>query len=432
MVEALYAFSVVLLLCFVGVKIGFATLFVGLIGVGFMRGWEAAFTLVGQQVFQVSNDYNLSVIPLFILMGVFIHRSGIAEDLFDSACSGLSGVRGALAQSTLLACGGFSAVCGSSIATAATMTRVAMPSMDRYGYSNAISTGVIASGGTLGIMIPPSVPLVIYGLLTQQDIGVLFMAAVVPGLLLLLSFMLVVALWARISPADTPRVINKVAPKKKGAGASALAILGLFVLILGGMYGGVFTPTEASGIGAVVAAVISMTRGSLRNLSEWRDNLVEASMTTTNLFVVFFGALVFTQYITLTGMPFDLVHSIEKLEISPLSLVTGIAIIAILLGMIFEAVGILVLLVPVFIPTLEAAGIDMIWFGIIIAIVIELGLITPPIGMNAFVVSNMVPEIPISRIFYGVLPFILAMLVVLALIFLLPEIATFVPSMLSS
>lgn len=428
MIASLIAFAAVLALCFFGIRVGFATLFVGFVAFGLDRGWNAAMSLVGQQVLEDAMNYNLSVIPLFILMGVFIHRSGVSTDLYNAAYAGLGRIRGGLGHSTVLACAGFSAVCGSSLATAATMSKVAMPSMFRFKYSSALATGTIAAGGTLGIMIPPSVPLVIYGIIAEQDIGLLFMAGILPGVILVLSFLAVVSIWARINPKATPAGGPEMPEEGNTAVLAVLPIIALFALVLGGIYGRVFTPTEASGIGAVGAAVISFSRGHLRNINEWKDALVETGSTTAGLFVVFFGALVFTQYITLTGMPFDLMFMFEDMGLSPFGLVCAIAIIALIMGMVFEAIGILLLLVPVFLPALDAAGIDMIWFGIVVVLVIELGLITPPIGMNVFVVRAVVPSVPLSRIFKGVLPFALAMLAVLIATLLIPGIATLLPS----
>lgn len=430
MIAALIAFGLVLILCFFGVRIGFASLAVGFLGVAIERGLNAGMTMVGQQVLEDAMNYNLSVIPLFILMGTFIHRSEVSTDLYNAAYAGLSRVRGGLAHSTVIACAGFSAVCGSSLATAATMTKVGMPSMQKFDYSPALATGTIAAGGTLGIMIPPSVPLVIYGLVAQQDIGLLFLAGIVPGLLLVLSFLVVVGLWVRASPAAAPFSENELdAESQRRSILAVLPIGALFVLVLGGIYGKIFTPTEASGVGAFGAALIALARGYLWKLSEWRDALVETVVSTASLFMVLFGAIVFLQYITLTGMPFDLMFWIDDMGLSPLGLVVMVTLIALLMGMVFEAIGILLLIVPVFLPALELAGVDLIWFGILIVLVIELGLITPPIGMNVFVVSAIVKDIPLVSVFKGVLPFALAMLVVLVVLIAVPELVVFLPNM---
>ncbi len=430
MTLALTGFAVLILLCFFGIRVGFATMFVGIVGFAYLRGWPAAFSLAGQQIMDDAMNYNLSVIPLFILMGTFIYRADLSRDLYNAAYAGFGRFRGGLALSTVIACAGFSAVCGSSLATAATMTKVAIPPMRRYRYSDSLAAGSVASSGTLGIMIPPSVPLVIYAIVAEQDIGKLFIAGVLPGLLLVGLFL--GAVWFTVwqhpehGPAGDP-LDPEVARQSLRV---VWPVLGLFTLVLGGIYGSIFTPTEAAGIGAFGAALISLTRGHLRTLDEWISTLAEAARTTATLFIVIFGALVFAQFINLSGMPYDLLDLVDSLHLSPTGLVIAVVLIAILMGMIFESIGILLLLVPVFLPALYDSGIDMIWFGIVVVLVTELGLITPPIGMNVFVVKAVMPDIQLVRIFSGVTPFIAAILVALFLIFLLPGIATFLPKLM--
>jgi len=427
---ALTGFAVLIALCFFGIRVGFATMFVGIVGFAFLRGWSAAFSLAGQQIMDDAMNYNLSVIPLFILMGTFIYRAELSHDLYNTAYAGFGRFRGGLALSTVVACAGFSAVCGSSLATAATMTKVAIPPMRHYRYSDSLAAGSVASSGTLGIMIPPSVPLVIYAIVAEQDIGKLFIAGVLPGLLLVGLFL--GAVWFTVwrhpeyGPAGDP-LDPEVARRSLRV---VWPVLGLFTLVLGGIYGSIFTPTEAAGIGAFGAAVISLLRGHLRTLDEWISTLAEAARTTATLFIVIFGALVFAQFVNLSGMPYDLVDFVDSLHLSPTGLVIAIVFIAILMGMIFESIGILLLLVPVFLPALYDSGINMIWFGIVVVLVTELGLITPPIGMNVFVVKAVMPDIQLARIFSGVTPFIGAILVALLLIFLFPGIATFLPKLM--
>lgn len=430
MTGALVGFAVLLLLCFAGLRVGFATLFVGLVGFALERGLPAALSMTGQQIMDDAMNYSLSVIPLFILMGVFIYRADISKDLYTAAYAGLGRLRGGLALSTVVACAGFSAVCGSSVATAATMTRVAMPPMRRYRYHDSLSAGTIAAGGTLGIMIPPSVPLVIYGIVAEQDIGKLFIAGILPGILLVALFMGAVAVTVRIDPEAGPAGEAMDPAETRKALRAVWPVIVLFVLVLGGIYGKVFTPTEASGIGAVGAAAIAFLRGHLRSLGEWRAALVEATRTTATLFIVIFGALVFAQFINLSGLPFELVEIVDGLDLTPTGLVMCVALIAILMGMIFESIGILLLLVPVFLPSLYAADVDMIWFGIVVVLVTELDLITPPIGMNVFVVRTVMPDVSLGHIFRGVTAFIVADGIALALVFLVPVIATFLPALM--
>ncbi len=430
MITALIGFATLLGLCFFGFRIGYATLIVGLVGFATQRGWSAAFAMTGQQIVEDAMNYNLSVIPLFILMGVFIHRADISRDLYDAAYAGLGRFRGGLALSTVAACAGFSAVCGSSLATAATMTKVAMPPMRAFRYSDRLASGTIAAGGTLGIMIPPSVPLVIYAIVAEQDIGELFMAGVLPGILLVSLFMAAVAVTVRLDPAAGPAGEPISDQDKRRAFKVVWPVIGLFVLVLGGIYGRIFTPTEASGIGAFGAAIIAISRGYLRTFEQWIDTLVEAAKTTAALFIVIFGALVFAQFINLSGMPYDLVFLVQDLDLSPTGLVIAVALIAVLMGMVFESIGILLLLVPVFLPTLIQSGVDMIWFGIIVVLVTELGLITPPIGMNVFVVKSVMPDIRLADIFRGVVPYIVALLSALVFLFVFPYIATLLPSLM--
>ena len=432
MTASLIAITVLLALCFLGVRIGVATLLVGFAGFAIERGFSSALQMSGQRILDDAMNYNLSVIPLFVLMGVLIYRADVSSELYEAAHRAFRRTRGGLAHSTILACAGFAAVCGSSLATAATMTKVAMPSMRRHRYRDSLSTGTVAAGGTLGIMIPPSVPMVIYGIIAEQDVGRLFLAGTVPGILLVLLFMGVVAVWTRVDPSVAPlEAETDPAALTAPLGARVVwPVVGLFVLVLGGIYGRLFTPTEAAGVGAVGAAAIALSRGKLRTLHEWTESLIEAARTTAALFLVIFGALVFAEYANYTGLPYAITDWVAALKLSPFMLVVVIAIIAILMGMVFESIGILLLLVPVFMPALNDAGVDMIWFGIIIVLVTELGLITPPVGMNVFVVKSVLPDANLAQMFRGVMPFVAAMLLALLLILLIPQIVVFVPNLI--
>ncbi len=430
MTTALVGFAALLLLCFIGFRVGFATLIVGFVGFAMQRGWGASFAMVGQQVFHDSMNYNLSVIPLFILMGVFIVHARISQDLYDAAYSALGKFRGGLALATVLAAGGFSAVCGSTLATAATMAKVAMPPMRSYNYSDRLASGTIAAGGTLGIMIPPSVPLVIYGLIAEQDIGLLFIAGILPGLLLVTLFLIAVGITVRRDPLAAPPSPPLEPDRRRAAMRGTLPVLALFLIVLGGIYTGAFTATEAAGIGSFGAAVIAVLRGHLRTLGEWRECLVDATTTTATIFIVLLGAIVFSQFINLSGMPYDLLDLVDAWELSSTGLVIFVCCIAILMGMVFEAIGILVLLVPVFLPALSIAGVDMIWFGILVVLVSEIGLITPPIGMNVFVVKSVLPDVRVGAIFRGVTPYIFALVLALVLVLAIPQIATLLPGLM--
>lgn len=425
------AVVVLLALCFLGVSIGIATLLVGVVAFALERGIGPAMQMSGQRILDDAMNYNLSVIPLFILMGAFVFRADVSTDLYRAAHRQTRGLRGGLAHSTILACAAFSAVCGSSLATAATMTRVAMPSMRRFGYGEGLAAGSLAAGGTLGIIIPPSVPLLIYGIIAQKDIGELFMAGVLPGLMLVGLFLGTVSLWVHLQPDVAPMTGSADAGTDGGSGFAVAAVIALFVVVMGGMYTGLSTPTEAAGIGAVGAAAIALVRGRLSRLSDWIETLSEAARTTAALFLVIFGALVFAEYANYVGLPYLIAGWVDSMHLGPLGLVSVIIAIGIVMGMFFEAIGILLLLVPVFLPSLMQAGVDLIWFGIIVVLVTELGLITPPIGMNVFVVRSVAREGDLVAMFRGVLPFVGAMLVGLTLILAFPSIATLLPTLMA-
>lgn len=422
---ALYGFAVLLFLSFIGFPLGFTTLVVGFVGFAYTRDWNwgGAMTMVGQQVMETGANYSLSVIPLFILMGSFIHRSNISEDLFRAAYAFIGYRKGGLAQATVLACAGFSAVSGSSLATAATMTKVAIPHMRRYGYADSLSSGVVAAGGTLGIMIPPSVPLIIYGLLAEEDIGKLFIAGTIPGILLVLLFLAAVRFSVWRNPALGQPGERMARAERFSAYAKVWPVIALFLLVLGGIYVGAFTPTEASGIGAFGAAAFAFAKGHVRSWKALLDILIDSAKTSATLFAVIFGALVFANFINLSGLPFDLLDMVGALNMGPTGVVLFVCLVCIVLGMVFEAVGLLLLIVPVFLPTLQLMEVDMIWFGIVMVVVVEMGLITPPIGMNVFTVRAVMPDIRLNDLFKGVTSFVVADIVALALLILFPVIA---------
>lgn len=432
MTLALIGIAVVLILSVLGVPLAFATLFVGVAGITWLRGFDAAVGITGQWIMESSMNYGLSVVPLFILMGAFIHRSGISEDLYDASYAWLGHFKGGLAMATVFACAGFSAVCGSSLATAATMGRVAMPPMRKFNYNDGLSTGTIAAGGTLGIMIPPSVPMVIYAIIVSGDIGALFIAGILPGLLLVSLFLVAIAILVRFRPELGPAAEALPISERFRRSLGVYPVIALFLLVLGGIYTGLFTPTESAAVGAVGAYVFALARGHMRSWRELMGALGETVRTTAMIFAILFCGLIMAQFVNLTGLPFELVDLVtgDGAVISATALIIGICIICVIMGMIFEALGILLLVVPVFLPSLEALGVDMIWFGIIIILVVELGLITPPIGMNVFTVKAVVPDVALIRIFAGVTPFIIAMLVGLVLIFLIPGIATWLPDLM--
>ena len=426
MEAAILGFAVVLALAFLGVPLGYVLLLVGIGGFATLRGIDPALSMAGQQIIHIATNHELSVLPLFCLMGSFIHRSRMSEDLYDAANAFVGHRRGGLAMATIAACAGFAAVSGSSVATAATMSRVAMPPMRRYRYADSLAAGAIAAGGTLGILIPPSVPMVIYGLLTETDIGRLFIAGILPGLLLTALFMLSIYAVVAIRPGWGPSGERVPWRGRLRTLWKVWAILTLFLIVLGGIYLGVFTPTEAAAIGATGAFAFTLGRGAF-SIGETFGALVEAARITAMLFVVLFGALTFSNFITLSGMVSQLVAWLEALNLSPLGVVAMMCVIYLILGAVFDSLAMLLLTVPIFFPIVTSLGLDPIWFGIVVIIVIEAGLISPPIGINVFVVQSVLPDVSLWRIYAGVWPFLLAMIAALALVLVFPSISLFLP-----
>jgi tripartite ATP-independent transporter DctM subunit len=362
-------------------------------------------------------------------MGAFVNRANLSQELYDAANSWLGHRRGGLAMATVAACGGFAAISGSSLATAATMTKVAMPPMRRYGYDNGLAAGTIAAGGTLGILIPPSVPMVIYGILTETDIGELFVAGIIPGILLIVLYCTSIAVVTWIDPKAGPKAPRIPLNERWPYLAKVWGVAALFFVVMGGIYGGIFTPTEAASIGAFGAMVFVLWRRRLT----WPTligSLVEAGRTTGTIFAVGFGALIFSNFVTIAGLPRDLVGVIRAFDLPAVGVVLMICLILIILGMIFDALAMILLTVPVFFPIVASLGLNPVWFGIIIIIVVEIGLITPPIGLNVFVVKSIVNDVPLGKIFRGIVPFFFASIVGLLLIIFYPPIALVLPSMM--
>lgn len=451
MIVSLIGFVVLLTMSFAGVPLGFSLVIVGVIGFAWaradltgqallswgetgldvnMRALNAAFSMAGQQTFDVATTYTLTVIPLFVLMGAFIHRSQLSQDLYDAANAFLGHRRGGLAMGTIAACAGFAAVCGSSIATAATISRVAMPSMRRFGYADSLSTGSIAAGGTLGILIPPSVPMVIYGLLSETDISQLFIAGIIPGIILTVLFFLAIAIATLRDPAAGPRAERVPMAKRFRLLAKVWGIVAIFVVIIGGIYLGVFTATEAAGIGVITAAIFAALRGRLTPKALW-ESLVETGITTGMIFVVAIGALIFSNFVNLAGFTRVMIDLLTGFEMTGRQIVLCIVLSYIVLGCVFDSLAMLTLTVPVIAAILKPMGVDMVWFGIIAVIAVELGLITPPVGINVFVVQAAAGNVNVWTVFRGVWPFVLAMIILLVAILFIPEIATGLPELMA-
>ena len=406
MITALLGIFAILGLAFLGVPLGFSMLLVGAAGFAILRGVDPALSMIAQQVIDNSANYGWSVLPMFILMGVFVHRAEMSDELYDAAYAWLGHLRGGLAHATVASCAMFAAISGSSIATAATMSKVAIPPMRRLGYADSLAAGSVASAGVLGVLIPPSVPLIIYGILTEQDIRALFIATVGPGILATLLFIGAVWLTTLIWPHLGPRGESHTWRQKFAALENVWSVLLLFALVMGGLYGGVFTATESAGMGAAGAFLIALARRKLSR-SAFLDCLVESSKTTAMIFVIAFGAMVFANFVALSGMVGALIGWIEDMRLPATGVIVAIAAIYLVLGCLMESLGV-----------------NLVWFGVFVVMMIEIGMLTPPVGMNVFTVKTMNPEIPLKTIFKGVMPFVIANLLAVAIMVAWPQIAT--------
>lgn len=428
MTVTLIGFAILLLLIMARMPIGLSMGLVGFLGFVYLNDWNwvSALSMSARRVVDTSRDYSLTVIPLFILMGNLVTKSGLSHELYRASYSFLGHFRGGLAMATVVACGGFSAICGSSLATAATMAKVSMPPMRRYGYADTLATASIAAGGTLGILIPPSVILVIYGIMTEQSIRELFAAGFLPGMLGIALYVVAVAWTVWRNPEAGPPGERSTTQERIEAMKGIWGTLLLFGIVIGGMYGGVFTPTEAAGIGAAGAFVIALARKSLT----WRslyEVLTETAHTSASLFVVVIGALIFSNFITRAEFPNQLLELIKSFDLSPLAVIFLILGIYILLGCILESLSMLLLTVPIFYPIVQSLGFDLVWFGILVVVVTEISLITPPVGLNVFVLSGVLKDVKTSTVFKGVTPFWVVDIIRLMLITLIPAIALALP-----
>ncbi len=427
MTEALIAFAVMLALTFLRVPIAFAMALVGAGGFALLRGIDPALALIGQVSRDTVMTADLSVVPLFILMGNFVSQARLSEGLYAASHAFLGHRRGGLAMATVVACGGFSSICGSSIATAATMAKVAMPSMRKFGYDPGFAAGSIAAGGTLGILIPPSVVFVFYGLMTGTSISKLFAAGILPGIVGILLYVAAVQVTIRIRPSLGPPAERTPWPERWRALSGVLGVIVLFVIVIGGIYLGVFTPTEAAGIGAFGGFLFALAKRTL-TFANLRETLVETAVTSTILFTVLIGALLFANLVNAMGLPTALQALVQDSGLGPMGVIMLILVIYIILGCVLESMSMIILTIPVFVPLVDSLGFNLIWFGVIVVVVTEIALITPPVGMNVFVLRSLLRDVSTGRIFGGVMPFIAADIVRLAVLVLFPAISLLLPS----
>ncbi len=415
-----------LLLLALRMPIGTAMLLVGIIGFAILNGVPAAIAALGTYPYEYAAVYDLAVIPLFVLMGNCAAASGMGRDLFAAAYAWVGHWRGGLATATVAACAGFAAVSGSSVASAITMGRVCLPEMRRYNYDPKLATGTIAAGGTLGILIPPSTAFVIYGIRTEQSIGRLLLAGVLPGLLLTAIFMITIAIWMRFRPEYGPPGPRANARERLRATGKAGPMMTVVLISIGGIYAGIFTVSEAAAVGGFLSLLYAWWARALTGNSV-PTILLETVRTTAMVFLILIGAQIFGPFLALSGLPEHIAAGLSGLDVPRVVVLLLILGVYLLLGTFLEGFSMLVLTLPIVIPIINALGYDLIWFGVIMVIVLEMGLIDPPVGINVFVVKGLVPDVPMSEIFIGILPFWVAMMVCIGILIAVPEIATIIP-----
>ena len=420
----------VFILLFLGMPIAFALMLVGFAGISYLASIEAALPIAARTVYEVSAYYPYTVIPLFIVMGGFAGSSGMTKDLYSTFDKWFRKLPGGLGIATIGACAGFAAVSGSSVATAATMGTVALPEMKRFNYHPRLATGTVAAGGTLGFLIPPSIGFIVYGMLTEQSIGKLLVAGMIPGLILAVAYMAIVVVWVKLNPSVAPVSPEAVSWREKfSALLGVWEPLAIFLLVMGGIYGGLFTPTEAGAMGATVLFLVAIIKRKLN-----RQNLVGALLEAVRISVMVLflvaGANVFSYFLALSTIPMKVAGWAAALEVSPYLIHTIIVIIYLFLGCFLDAISMMVLTMPVIYPVILALGFNPIWFGVIAVLMMEAGLITPPMGLNIFTVAGVAKGVPIETIFRGVAPFLLSIFAIVILITIFPQLALFLPNMM--
>jgi C4-dicarboxylate transporter, DctM subunit len=422
--------AVLLLFFLFGMPVAFSMAFVGFVGFAYLAGLFPALSLIAQDIFGEFSSYPLSVIPMFILMGTFAFASGISKRLYETTYAWLGHRRGGLTIATVLACAGFAAICGSTAATAATMGKISLPEMKKYGYDDKLATGTVAAAGTLGILIPPSTILIVYGILTEESIGKLFIAGILPGLLLSLAFVSTVMFLCLHNPALGPPGVRVGWKKRFTATAGIVEAMILFLLTIGGLFLGWFSPTQAGAIGAGGALLIGLGRGQL-TWQRFVDAAKEGLGTACMVIFIITGAVIFGHFLAITTIPFLLADSVAALPIPPMGVMAVIIFIYFIGGFFMDSMALVVVTIPIFFPVVMKLGFDPIWFGVIIVLVAEMGVITPPVGVNVFVIKGIAPDIPLHIIFRGILPFLVALVIVTIIMVLIPQIATFLPSLVA-
>ncbi|MDD3994775.1 MAG: TRAP transporter large permease [Dehalococcoidales bacterium] len=429
-VVGLVGIIILIVLFILGMPVGFAMAFVGFAGFSYLVSPSAGLNLLARDVFTNLSSYSLTVIPMFLLMGSIAFASGISTRLYAASHTLLGNVRGGLAMATIMACAGFAAICGSTSATAAAMGKVALPEMKKYGYADSLATGSVASAGSLGILIPPSTIFIVYGILTRQSIGSLFLAGILPGILLATLFVIVVAVMCRRNPALAPAGQSTTFKEKLVGISGVTEMLLLFFLVMGGLFAGWFSPVQAGAVGAAGALLIGIVR---RNLSwqAFKEAIIETVKVTCEIMIIVTGAIILSHFIAVTTIPNMLSGWISGLGIPDVAVIAMIILMYLIGGLFMDSLAMITLTIPIIYPLVLAMGFDPIWFGVIIVLVTEMGVITPPVGINVYVIKGITKGISLETIFKGIIPFLIAIIICVALLLAFTKIATFLPGIAS-
>jgi tripartite ATP-independent transporter DctM subunit len=416
-----------------GMPVAYVMAIVGYVGFSFLTSGSSGLSLISANIYEAFSSYGLTTIPLFILMGQFAFNSGIGRRLYDTAYKYFGNIRGGLAMATIAACTAFGAVCGSSPATAATMSTVGLPEMRRYRYADALATGCVASGGGLGMVMPPSVVMIVYGVLTEQSIGALFVAGILPAILIALLFIITIYIWCRMDPTQGPPGQKFTWAEKLKSLVGMIDTMIVFVLVIGGMFVGLFTPTEAAGVGAFGVLAVSV----IRKRMTWKAfvaSLEETLRTSCMVMMLIAGAIIFGKFLAITRIPFNIASWVGGFDLPPFLIMTAIVIVYIIGGCVMDALALVMLTIPIFYPVVMNLGYDPIWFGLVIVLVTQIGVITPPVGINVYVVygvaQGVVGKIPLETIFKGVFPFLIAIIAGIIIITIFPQIVLYLPNLM--
>jgi len=420
---------ILFILLFINVPIGLAMILIGFLGYCYFAGFGAAVPILGISPFTTAKTYTFCVIPLFMLMGEFAVNSGITTNMYYTLNKWLGHLPGGLAMVTIGACAGFAAICGSSIATAVTVGKIAFPEMKRYKYDDKLATGAIAVGGTLGILIPPSMNFIVYGIICEVSIGKLFMAGILPGIMLTILLIVTIYILTKKNPSFGPPGPKSTWSEKFKSTTHAWGILVLFVAVMGGIWTGIFTPTEAAGVGAFLAFIFVLIYKKCTKQS-MIDSFKNTIKTTGMIFLLLIGATIFNYFMAVSKLPLALSNFVSGLAMPPMVILAVIILIYLILGCVMDTLSMLMLTLPIIFPVTQILGFDGVWFGVIITLLTEVALITPPIGVNVFIIKGVAPEVPIKTVFVGIFPFFITMMVALVILIIFPEIVLFLPNLM--